>query len=118
MNGLSLFLCLHLAGVAQQPQLPPNYPRAQYDESRVRHDTLPELLVWLNRPGGRLARAHRTQGSAAGVDRDRRARLLGRSSILGWAFLAARAADPVYRLSLELESVVIEMPSGKTPWAT
>jgi hypothetical protein len=60
MKGLSLFLrlhlalCLHLARFTQQPQLPPNYPRAQYDESRVphyahyTHYTLPDPLDLLN----------------------------------------------------------------------
>jgi hypothetical protein len=71
-KGLSLFLCLHLARFAQQPQLPPNYPRAQYDESRVPHYahynhynqyTLPDPLVLLNRK--KVTRVKTWQKSAA-----------------------------------------------------
>jgi len=47
--GIALFL-LSLGGVlcAQPPQLPPNYPKALYDESLVPKYTLPDPLLMLN----------------------------------------------------------------------
>lgn len=45
--GLLIVLVSHVP-CAQQPQLPPNYPPGQYDESKVPKYTLPDLLVMLN----------------------------------------------------------------------
>ncbi len=45
---LSLLLLFNLGALAQEPRLPPNYPRAQYDESKVPQYTLPDSLVLLN----------------------------------------------------------------------
>jgi hypothetical protein len=43
-----LFVALGCVLFAQAPELPPNYPKAQYEESKVPPYTLPDPLVLLN----------------------------------------------------------------------
>ena len=45
---VSLVALMGLAAFAEAPQLPPNYPQAQYDESKVPACTLPDPLILLD----------------------------------------------------------------------
>ena len=48
MFGVAAFAATAVILLAQAPQLPPNYPKAQYDESKVPKYTLPDPLVMAN----------------------------------------------------------------------